>query len=290
MQTAGASAPFDSLSPGKRDALLILLADDDVSVYHTVRARLLEYGPTICDWLRPSALSPDPTLRRRALELIAHHDRNAAHQRFLEFCQKSGETLDLELGAGLLARTRFPEVNLSGYAALLDDWAECVRERINGLTGGNEILGELNRHLFETLGFRGDEQYGLHPDCSHLNKIVDRRTSNPIGLCLIYLLVARRLQLPVTGIGLPGHFVCRYQSSTREVYIDCFRQGAFLSKGDCVKYLLQSQFESIDGGLAPASNRRILLRMCLNLLNTYRRLEAHDDATRLQLYVQLLSR
>jgi regulator of sirC expression with transglutaminase-like and TPR domain len=243
----------------------------------------------VCSWLKPHTLSADPKLRRRAIELLAHHDREAAHVRFLEFCRRSGESLDLETGAGLLARTRHPEASLSGYTALLDDWAATLQERLAGLKESGEILGELNRLVFSELGFRGDEQYGLHPECSYLNKILDRRSSNPIGLSLVYLLLARRLQLPITGIGLPGHFVCRYQSSTREVYIDCFRQGAFLSKGDCVKYLLQSNFESVEGGLAPVSNRRILLRICLNLSHTYRRLELDTEAARIQLYIQAMT-
>jgi regulator of sirC expression with transglutaminase-like and TPR domain len=290
MQTVGVTVPFDSLTPSKRDALITLLADDDVAIYQAVRSRLLDYGPAICDWLRPFTLSADPKLRRRATELLTFHARNAAHQRFLDFCQKMGESGDLEMGAGLLARTRFPEVNQSGYSAILDDWADTLRTTLSGLTESGEILGEMNRHLFDRLAFSGNEQYGLDPDCVYFSKILDRRTGGPIGLCLVYLLLARRLQLPVTGIGLPSHFICRYQSSTREIYVDCFRRGAFLSKGDCVKYLLQARHEAVDGGLSPVSNRRMLLRMCVNLLHTYRRLEMDEEAARLQTYVQTLGR
>ena len=290
MPTVGAIVSFDSLPPSKRDALITLLADDDVAIYQAVRSRLLDYGPAICDWLRQFTLSADPKLRRRATELLTFHARNAAHQRFLDFCQKMGESGDLEMGAVLLARTRFPEVNQSGYSAILDEWADTLRTTLSGLTESGEILGEMNRYLFDRLAFSGNEQYGLDPDCVYFSKILDRRTGGPIGLCLVYLLLARRLQLPVTGIGLPSHFICRYQSSTREIYVDCFRRGAFLSKGDCVKYLLQARHEAVDGGLSPVSNRRMLLRMCVNLLHTYRRLEMDEEAARLQTYVQALGR
>ncbi len=290
VQPAGPAASFDSLSPGKRAALITLLTDDDPAIYQTVRRQLIAYGPSVCDWLRPLTLSSDPCLRRRATELIRHHASQASHRQFLEFCQRAGENLELEAGFGLLARTRYPDINLAGYSALLDDWAAAIGESLPGLTDSTLVLGALNRHLFQELGFAGNEQYGLDPDCSHFNKIIDRRTSNPIGLCIIYLLIARRLRLPVAGIGLPGHFVCRHQSATREIYIDCFRGGAFLSKGDCVKYLLQARTESIDSSIAPVSNRRILLRVCVNLLTTCGRLEMDEDATRVQAYVQALGR
>jgi len=46
--------------------------------------------------------------------------------------------------------------------------------------------------------------------------VVDRRKGNPINLCLVYLMLARRLRLPLAGIGLPGHFICRFQTPTEE--------------------------------------------------------------------------
>jgi len=284
------AASFESLSESKRAALITLLTDDDPAIYQTVRAQLLSYGPGICDWLRPLTLHSDPRLRRRVIELIRYHGSQAAHQRFLEFCQRAGENVDLEAGIGLMARTRYPEINLEGYSALLDEWAAALSKPLAGRTEPSRVLEEVNRHLFDQLGFVGNEQYGLDPDCSHFNKIIDRRTGNPIGLCVVYLLVSRRLRLPVAGIGLPGHFICRHQSATREIYIDCFRRGAFLSKGDCVKYLMQARSESLDTSISPVSNRRILLRMCVNLLNTYRRLEMEEDAARVQAYVQALGR
>jgi len=104
------------------------------------------------------------------------------------------------------------------------------------------------------------------------------------------LFIARRLRLPVTGIGLPGHFLCRYQSSTKEIYIDCFRKGIFLTKADCIKYLLHANYGLAEGHLSPVSPKRMLLRMCSNLVLTYGHLEMTEEAARVQRYVNVLSR
>ena len=53
---------------------------------------------------------------------------------------------------------------------------------------------------------RATKQNYYDPENSYLNRVMDRRTGNPINLCLLYILLARRLRLPVAGIGLPGHF------------------------------------------------------------------------------------
>lgn len=284
----GTSPP--GLSDTQKEALISLLTDDDPAIHQMVRGRLLSYGPAACDWLRPHTLSDNPVLRRRVREIIQHHARQEADEQFLRFCRSHGDDFDLEESTGLLARTRFPDLNLAAYTALYDLWAAQLCERLAPLQSGRETLAIINRFLFEELGFAGLEEYSGEIDCCYLNRVVDRRRGNPIGLCTLYLLVTRRLGLPVTGIGLPGHFICRYQSSREEIYLDCFRKGAFLTKRDCYAYLLQNHFDLPDRLLSPVSPRVMLLRMCNNLHQTYAQLEMLDDTRRVKRYVNALTR
>src|SRR6185295_18878082 len=85
-----------SLPERQREALISLLADEDPGVYSTVRAKLLAFGPAASLWLRPHTLSSDPTLRRRAVEIVRHQARRAADVRFLDYCRSHGEDLDIE--------------------------------------------------------------------------------------------------------------------------------------------------------------------------------------------------
>jgi regulator of sirC expression with transglutaminase-like and TPR domain len=288
MQTLESAGTSTNLTANQRMALISLLVDEDPAIYLMVRGQLLSYGRNAVDWLRPHTLSSDPKMRRRALEIITHHARQASHERFLDFCLRNGEELDLEQATGLLAQTRYPDVNLEAYSALYDAWASELRERIGATADPEQALGTVIRFLFEELGFSGNEQYSYDPESCYLNRAVDKRSGNPIGLCAILLFVSRRLRLPVTGIGLPGHFICRFQSSTKEIFIDCFRKGIFLTKADCIKYLLQANFGLAEGHLSPVSPKRMLLRMCNNLVNTYGHLELTEEAARVQHYVTAL--
>ena len=125
---------------------------------------------------------------------------------------------------------------------------------------------------------------------SYLNSVIDRRTGNPISLCMVYLFLSRRLHLPVTGIGMPGHFLCRFQCSTDELYIDAFNRGKLLTRTDCVKYLVQTNYGFQDGLLSPATPRRILLRMCSNLHQIYLHLKLAEETARLQRYIVALAK
>lgn len=276
-------------SERERQALLNLLGDADPQVYEAVRERLVSLGPDVCDWLRPHALSGDPQVRRHSLDILHHFARREADREFLLFCLRKGDDLDLETGALLLARTTHPDVNPEAYRALLDSFAEALAPRLSSSLTARELLSVVNHYLFKELGFRGDEETYFAPKNSYLNQVLDRRKGNPISLCLLYLLIARRLRLPVAGIGLPGHFVCRYQSSTDSVYIDAFDQGRLLTKADCVQFLLHSAFGLHEQFLAPVSSRRMLMRMCGNLHQSYLHLEAKDDALRMQGYLAALS-
>ena len=290
MKSAGLIAAPERLSEAQRTALLSLLTDEDPAIYRTVRAKILSFGRDAADWLRPHTLSREPALRRRAQEIVLHFDRQTADDQFLAFCLRSGEELDLEQGAWLLARTQYPDINIEAYAALMDSFSTDLRERLDFGREPKHILNAVNHYLFHELGFHGNEENYYDPENSYLNRVLDRRTGNPINLCLLYLLLARRLRLPVAGIGLPGHFICRFQSSASELYIDVFQRGSFLSKADCVQYLLRGNYNVRDHYLTPVSPRRLLLRNCSNLHQIYQQIESLDEATRVQRYVVALAR
>ena len=290
MRSPGTIELPEQFSESKRAALLCLLGDDDPGVYLTIREKILSCGPPAAEWLRPHTLSRDPAVRRRARQIVTHFDRQAADNRFLGFCLRHGEDFGLEQGLWLLAQTAYPEINIEAYQALMDNFAAEAVERVQFRADPREFLRKLNEYLFSELRFVGNEENYYDPENSYLNRVVDRRTGNPINLCIIYMLMARRLRLPITGIGLPGHFICRYQSTATELYVDPFNRGRFLTKADCVQYLTHGNYSLRDEYLAPVTPRKLLLRVCGNLHQIYLQLEQTQEATRLQRYLIALAR
>jgi regulator of sirC expression with transglutaminase-like and TPR domain len=278
------------LSQSQRGALLSLLADEDPAVYRMVREKILSCGPPAAEWLRPHTMSNDPALRRRARQIVLHFDRQAADDHFLAFCLRHGEEFDLEQGAWLFAQTQYPLINIEAYQALLDGYTNELRDRLSSAAKPQDVLTIINQYLFTELAFTGNEENYYDPENSYLNRVMDRRTGNPINLCLFYILLARRLRLPVAGIGLPGHFICRYQASAAEIYLDPFNQGRILTKADCVQYLLNANCSLRDDYLTPVTPRRLLLRVCSNLHQVYQRLEQAVETMRLQRYLVALAR
>ena len=214
---------FD-LSDEKRKALLCLLADEDPGIYLPVREKIISLGPHVCDWLKYFVLDENPIVRRRVRDVISHFKRLKADTGFSAFCLNNGEDFELEEACWLLARTVDPEINTEAYRAVLDDYAHDLMHKIDFGSEPESIMAAINRYLFQTQRYQGNEDNYYSADNSYLNRVIDQRLGNPISLCMIYQLVGRRLGLPVTGIGLPGHFLCRFQTPRQDYYIDAFNK------------------------------------------------------------------
>ena len=107
----------------------------------------------------------------------------------------------------------------------------------------------------------------------------------PISLSVLYLLVGQRLNVPIVGIGLPGHFVVGLQ--TEPIFIDCFNQGMILAEKNCAKFLEEYGIEFDRHYLAPITNTQILARMLRNLVAIYHK---RDEALHTKRFTKLLTR
>jgi regulator of sirC expression with transglutaminase-like and TPR domain len=274
----------------QRSALIKLLGDEDPTVYQAVKNKIISLGSDTQLWLKPCQLSGDPMVRRHAQEIVRHFDRELADTRFMAYCLQDESLLELERGALLMAQTEYPEINPAAYSAILDDLAGELREWLAASDPKERLLVRVNKFLFEEKGFTGNMENYYDPENSFLNRVLDRRTGNPVSLCLVYVLLMRRLGFPVSGVGLPGHSVCRFQSEAEEVYIDAFNLGKLLTRNDCIEHLTRCKHEMRDEYLQPMSSRRMLARMCGNLEQIFIELKRNDDATRVQRYLFALTR
>lgn len=290
MQEIRSIPSSETLSEAQRAALVRLLADEDPDVFKQIHDAILSQGASACTWLEPYRLSDDARTRRRIRALLNKLHSDEADNAFLSFCLTQGAHLDIEQGLFLLARTSYPEFSQEGYRALLDGYAEEVRNRVVDLTSPHRVLGTLNRLLFIQLGFRGNGQDYYDPDNSYLNRVLDRRTGNPITLSALYLCVCHRLGLPVVGVGLPGHFLCRFQNAAHELYIDPFNGGRFMTRTDCVHHLVRSNCSLSDDYLGPVSSRKLLLRSVNNLHQIYQQRKEEQASLRMRGYLLALTK
>jgi regulator of sirC expression with transglutaminase-like and TPR domain len=196
---------------------------------------------------------------------------------------------DLAPAALAVAAVEYPLVDEASYRRELDRLGNDARDRIGSLVGGTSAgVTALNEYLYDELGFRGNLEHYHDPRNSCLNEVLDRRTGIPITLAVIYLEIARRIGLRVSGINFPGHFLLRAavdgtaEASGRDfLIIDPFHGGAVLSESDCRELLRQHVGEAaaFDAALLePASRHDIIVRMLVNLKRLYVRMRSFPQA------------
>ncbi|GGA00102.1 hypothetical protein CYANOKiyG1_11790 [Okeania sp. KiyG1] len=193
-------------------------------------------------------------------------------QLFYSEINQSDQQIDLAKAALYLALEYEPEFDPDEYLNVLDTMADEVREKLPEKLYPLQIIKTINNYLYDDLGFSGNTIDYYDPQNSFLNQVIERRTGIPITLSLVYLEIANRINFPMVGIGMPGHFLIRPDFEEAGIYVDAFNRGEILFPQDCQERLasiygrgveLQPQF------LAKVSKKQFLARMLTNLKGIY---------------------
>lgn len=195
-----------------------------------------------------------------------------ARQNFYHEINRPDERIDLAKAALYIAQEEYPQVDPAKYLNALDTMAAEVRERLPAQRYPLRVIQTINQYLYSDLGFTGNTADYYDPRNSFLNQVMDRRTGIPITLSLVYLEIARRIDFPMVGVGMPGHFLIRPDFEDAGIWVDAFNAGEILFPEDC-KELLSRMYGHpvplLPEFLEPVSPRQFLARMLSNLKLIY---------------------
>lgn len=251
-------------------ALIKLLGDDHPQVAETVHAKLQELAPAVVPLLKQAADSnEDPKVRLGARAVLERIRLVEIRREWDRFSGLSDAQLNLEKGAFLLAGISYPGLDPKPYQLRLDELADRIRPALKAVIKPLDRLKVMNRALFKTEKFRGNWADYFDPENSYLHRVLERKLGIPISLSVLYLLVAQRLDLPIEGAGIPGHFMVKYKDRETEWYVDVFNEGRFLSRPECVQFIVEAGYPYQVVFLEGINSREILARMIRNLILIY---------------------
>ncbi|BAZ52831.1 hypothetical protein NIES4103_54960 [Nostoc sp. NIES-4103] len=197
---------------------------------------------------------------------------SSARQYFYQEIHQPDERIDLAKAALYIAQEEYPDLDPEEYLNALDTMAGEVQERLPDSRYPLRLIKSLNQYFYDDLGFSGNKTDYYDPRNSFLNDVIDRRLGIPITLALVYLEVAHRIDFPMVGIGMPGHFLIRPDVPDVEIFVDAFNRGEVMFAQDCQERLAQMFQQPVSlqpEFLAPVSNRQFLARMLTNLKYIY---------------------
>lgn len=265
-------------SDSKISFLIRLLNDSDKFVRDRITEEFLKIGEDSVPFLEFAARDEDPLNRAHAREILGLLSRRRLGEKFRKLSATSLENqkIDLEAGVLLIAEYGYPDLDAIGLRTSLDLMASELGSRFLSADTPLNIVEKLTAYLFCEKGFSGNRESFFDADNSYFNKVVQTGKGIPITLTVLCLLVGRRLNLPIAGVGMPAHFIASYDSPEGPIYFDPFDKGRILSKKDCGEIVKRFGFDFDDHFLARTADRMILLRMLHNLIMVYNQTNQSD--------------
>lgn len=278
---------MSELSPNQLDALVSLLEDPDREVKTHVRSRIISLGAEIIPFLEQKwEASFNPEVQKEIEELVHDLQFSLVKSRFAEW--RDTEDRDLLTGLWILNTYQYPDLDYSKLNAEMHQiYFEVWTAFKNDLQPYDQIR-IINSVLFNSLRFSANTKNFHSPGNSMLSTVLDTKRGNPITLCAIYLLVAKKLGLPIYGVNLPNLFVLTYKSADVTFYINVFNKGLIFSRQDIFNYLDHLKIEPQDVFFEPCGHLDIILRSLRNLGNSFEKLGEANKVAEVREMIEIL--
>lgn len=278
---------MSDLTSSELNALVSLLDDSDFEVRSHVRDRILSLGTEIIPFLEKKwENSFNPEIQKQIEELVHNLQFSLLKQRLEDW--KNTEDRDLLAGLWIINTYQYPDIEFEKLNADMHQiYFEVWTAFKNDLPPYDQVR-IINNVLFNTLRFSANTKNFHSPANSMLSSVLDSKRGNPLTLCSIYLLVARKLGLPIYGVNLPNLFVLTYKSEDYNFYINAFNKGLIFGRKDVSNYLEHLKIEPRDEYFEPCSHLAIILRMLRNLGQAFEKLGEQDKVGEVRELIELL--
>lgn len=267
-------------------ALVYLLDDEDGEVSQHVEQRILSLGTTAIPYLEAEWESNfNPIMQHKIEDLIHELQFTLFEERLLTW--KNGGAMDLLEGMWILATYHYPDLEIDKLKASIHQLYTDIWVQFQDEMSPVEKIKRINSIFFDIHKFAANTKNFHSPTNSMINVVLESRKGNPITLCVIYLLIAQRLNLKIYGVNLPNLFVLTYKDEDIQFYINVFNKGIVFSRSDIDHYIAQLNIKSKDLFYQPCTNLEIIQRVLRNLIFSY---EKTGDQEKVQELNNLLTK
>jgi len=265
-------ALLDSKRINKFRSLMKLIDDDDPQVSAAVEKELLDGGEEMIRLLEIEMECAETSVKKRIEDLISkiYIDKlQRDYDLLLDFV--SQRDFSLERALFLLAKPLYPDVDFAAVESKLNELANGLHRKISDIEIPYDIIQHVNDFFLNDMGFVGNSKDYYNPDNSMLHRVLETRRGIPISLGIVYILVGRRLNLPVFGVGAPAHFLVKFvpTSSGKEFFVDVFNGGRIMSRKEAEDFINGMGFSFEPRFLKDSSDLEMLSRTCRNMARAF---------------------
>jgi regulator of sirC expression with transglutaminase-like and TPR domain len=270
-------------------ALVSLLEDDDNQVVHHVEDKIRSLGHVVIPYLEKAWEENFNPLVQQRLEELVHEIQFSHLQSRLEEWRDSPDQ-DLLTGMWLVATYQYPDLELSFLRQELEQLYYEAWLELKPQNHPYDQVKILNSVVFGKLKFSGNTKNFHSPSNSMINIVLESRKGNPISLCVVYMLIAQKLKMPVYGVNLPNLFILTYKDPNyTQFYINAYNRGLIFSKEDIDNYISELRLTPDEMFYQPCTSMDIVLRVFRNLINSFEKLGEHQKSEEVKKLMHTLS-
>jgi len=269
------------------EAVLRLLDEPDAKRAESVVSRLAQWELGDIEKLREASIGSGGAAKRNVDALFARARFGALNACWQELATR--RPIDLQSALLCIAKTALPGADDAQTTGALNELANRVGARLCGDRAFDMGLDALCSVLRER-GLAGNAADFYNPLNSYLPSVLDRGLGIPISLGSIAILVGQRLQLPVYGVGTPGHFLCFYGEPAipSGAFFDPFSGFVRISRVEVERRIREAGAVPQPWMFSPVNEREIVARTLRNLIAIFRTTGAAENADRLLGWLEVL--
>lgn len=277
-------------------ALISLLDDTDEEVWAGVSQKLSEMDTDVIPFLEKAwETTLNTTIQEKLENIIQDIQFKKVCTDLRNWDLMGGE--NLLNGSAIIARMQYPDLKDESLYDLIQNIRNEVWINLNDNFTALEKVKILNHILYEVFKYSGNYSNYYAPQNYYINQVLETRKGNPVSLGIIYMTLAKLLDMPVFGINLPKNFILAYKDiynndpkSNILFYINPYNKGSVLGKREIDYFLNQQKIEPNEMYYYPCSNLDIIERLIHNLINSYESTGQTDKVSRFNKLLSILKK
>ncbi|MGC8595145.1 MAG: transglutaminase-like domain-containing protein [Candidatus Kryptoniota bacterium] len=264
-------------------ALIRLLDEDDPQILSVVTAELIANRDQVSPMLHEAINTSDSLVRVRIKEILDEIESLNLKEQIESLRQYlKTEDFSLERALHLVGRIFYPKADFVALQDGLSEMAIGLKDRLSSIYQPAEVIDTVNKFFLNEVGLKGNVENYHELDNNIIYRVLERKKGIPVSLCTVYILVGRRLNLPIFGVGAPAHFMIKFLFDRTEIFVDVFNNGVVMLRSEAEQFIRSMGFEPEERHLMAVNDYQILARTCRNIS---RSLELKGDSYKANLFM-----
>ena len=190
-------------------ALVSLLDDPDINIYNLVKSQLIDVGNDCIPILEKANFENDfDEVYQSRIKGITHEIRlNEILYNHKEWIHHPVNLID---GVNQIDQYFFPNITRHYVENEIKNIVKEITALLTENMSALEKVSIINDVLYEEYKFRGDKRNYHSSENSSFGKLLQNKKGNPLSNSILYIEIARQLNLPIMGINLPNHFIVAF--------------------------------------------------------------------------------